>query len=923
MTHRRFSRSLAISVLSLAMLVACSDKPETLLASARDYMAKNDNKAAVIQIKNALQQDPDLAEARFLLGKALLDSGDVGGAEVELGKAAELNYAADQVQPLLVQVWLGKGEVKKVLEEVPKMALTSAEAKADAQTSLAIAHAMQGARDKAQEALTAALAAKPDFAPALLAQARLKLAEGDQVGALKIVNAVIDKAPADRDAWLLKGNLLTSTGDREGGMAAYRKAIEIRPDTIAAHAALVESLFQQQKLDEAGKAVAAMKTAVPNHPQTLFLDAQLAYLKKEFKRGNELTQQLLGRMPENPMLLQLAGAIEYQLKTFGPAETHLSKALLLNSNALLARRLLILIQLRKGDTDKALSLLEPLLGKIDKSPDLLALAGQVYLQKGDTKQAETYFAKAVALKPEDTAKQTALALTHMATGHVDAATGELERLAAEDEGVTADQALIVTLLQRKEYARALQAIDALEKKQPDNPAIPTLRGRTLAAKGDFPAARQSLEKALAKKPDYFPAAATLAGLDLRDKKPDQAMKRFESVLAADPKNAAALLALADLKLKTRAKPEAVEPYITKAVSAAPTSRTARLAQVNFYLATKQVEKALTAAQEADARIPENPDILDALGRAQQAKGDMNGALATYGKIAGLQTGSPLPYLRKADVNLALKDKEAAKQNLRKALQIKTDLLQAQRGLILVLLSEKKIDEANSVAREVQKQRPKEGIGYALEGDIAALKKAWPDAAAAYRNALQRTPSTDVASKLHAVLLTGGKPAEADKFAAEWLTKYPKDARFRLNLAQVATARKEFAVAAKHYQALLQVQPDNAVLLNNLAWVAGQQKDPKALEYAEKANKLAPNQPAVMDTLAVLLADAGQTGRALELLQKAVEQAPKANTIKLNLAKVQIKAGKQDAARKTLDELAKLGNKFPAQAEVAALQKGLH
>jgi predicted Zn-dependent protease len=48
------------------------------------------------------------------------------------------------------------------------------------------------------------------------------------------------------------------------------------------------------------------------------------------------------------------------------------------------------------------------------------------------------------------------------------------------------------------------------------------------------------------------------------------------------------------------------------------------------------------------------------------------------------------------------------------------------------------------------------------------------------------------------------------------------------------------------------------VLNNLAWVAGQMKDPKAIEYAEKANKLAPNQPALMDTLAVLLMDKGDT-----------------------------------------------------------------
>ena len=44
--------------------------------------------------------------------------------------------------------------------------------------------------------------------------------------------------------------------------------------------------------------------------------------------------------------------------------------------------------------------------------------------------------------------------------------------------------------------------------------------------------------------------------------------------------------------------------------------------------------------------------------------------------------------------------------------------------------------------------------------------------------------------------------------------------------------------------------------------------------------------------------------------------------KLNLAKIQIKAGDKAGAKVTLGELAKLGDKFGGQAEVAGLLKGL-
>jgi cytochrome c-type biogenesis protein CcmH/NrfG len=47
----------------------------------------------------------------------------------------------------------------------------------------------------------------------------------------------------------------------------------------------------------------------------------------------------------------------------------------------------------------------------------------------------------------------------------------------------------------------------------------------------------------------------------------------------------------------------------------------------------------------------------------------------------------------------------------------------------------------------------------------------------------------------------GNAAEADSFAQTWLKDHPKDARFRLYLAEGATARKDFAAAAKLYRGL--------------------------------------------------------------------------------------------------------------------------
>ena len=123
----------------------------------------------------------------------------------------------------------------------------------------------------------------------------------------------------------------------------------------------------------------------------------------------------------------------------------------------------------------------------------------------------------------------------------------------------------------------------------------------------------------------------------------------------------------------------------------------------------------------------------------------------------------------------------------------------------------------------------------------------------------------------------------------------------------------------YYRAAVDIQPENVLALNNLAWVSGQMKSPKALEYAEKANRLAPNQPAFMDTQAMLMAEQGDTAGAIELLLKALKLAPQAAEIRLNLAKILIRAGRNDDARVELDAPAKLGNKFFEHAEVRRLQ----
>lgn len=483
-------------------------------------------------------------------------------------------------------------------------------------------------------------------------------------------------------------------------------------------------------------------------------------------------------------------------------------------------------------------------------------------------------------------------------------------------------ALISVHMQRQEFDKALKAIDGLEKKQPDKPFAAQLRARTLLAKKDNVGARKSFERALTIDPSYFPAVVSLAAMDMADKKPENAKKRFEAVLTKDPKNSRAALALAEIAARSQAGNDEVAKLIGNAVAANPTDVAPRLMLINFHLRNQDVKAAASAAQNAAAALPDNPEILDALGRTQQAAGEFNQAIASYNKLAGLQPLSPLPHMRLADVHMAEKNKDAASSSLRKALEIKPDLLDAQRALIVLELDGKKFQEALTTARTIQKQRPKAAAGYVLEGDINAAQKNWDGAATAYRVGLKQVNSPELAIKLHSVLQVAGKGAEADRFSATWQKDNAKDAAFLFYLGDLAIVRKDYAGAEKNYAAVIKLQPNNAIAYNNLAWVSAKLNKEGAIAFAEKANTLAPNQPAFMDTLAMLLSDKGDYAKAVELQNKALALRPQNTLFKLNLAKIHIKGGKKDLARKELDELRKLGEKFPAQAEVASLLTGL-
>jgi putative PEP-CTERM system TPR-repeat lipoprotein len=492
---------------------------------------------------------------------------------------------------------------------------------------------------------------------------------------------------------------------------------------------------------------------------------------------------------------------------------------------------------------------------------------------------------------------------------------ELESASASDpEQYQADIALILAHASRREYDKAFAAAATLEKKQPDNPLTHDLKGRVYLLKGDRKSARASFEKALTLKFDYVPAARNLAAMDVADKQPDAARKRFDAVLAKAPGNEAALLGLAELLAASRAPAKEVTAALQRAVAANPSSVNARLALIAYLGRTKDLKGALAAAQAARTAIPNDPRILDAVGVAQLAAGEANQAITTFNALVTAQPESPAPLLRLARAQTVAKDYDGAIGSLRRALALRPGQVGLQGDIAAVHLAAGHPDQALKEARSLQAARPKEAAVFALEGELHAHQKSYGEAANAYAEALKRQATGPIAIRLLALLQAAGRTADAAKIASSWLRDHPKELSVRLYLAEADLLKKDFPAASKGYRDVLAIDPNNLLALNNLAWTLGEMKDPGALGFAEKAHALAPQSPAIADTLGWLLVERGDTKRGVEILAKAAAAALNALEIRLHYAKALLKSGDKAGARTELEAVRGTSGESPQKTE---------
>ena len=447
----------------------------------------------------------------------------------------------------------------------------------------------------------------------------------------------------------------------------------------------------------------------------------------------------------------------------------------------------------------------------------------------------------------------------------------------------------------------MDVAERLIEQAPDNPLAHNLAGGAWFGKGDQAAARASFERALDIDAHFTPALANLAEVDLTQGDLAAAGSRYRAMLAADVSNTRALQGLATVAERDDRLVEAIELLETvRALD--PDAAAPQLTLVELYIRSGAPENALVAANRLRGVHGDKPYVLNAVTHAQLATGDLADAAVTLGLMAILASASAPELTRIAALQVTAEHPDGAERSLRKAIFTAPDYVPALKALIELKARSGQLDEALATLNEVRAAHPDIVIDVLVEGDLLMRAGRLDEAAAVFQAGFERQPSIGLLLRLYIARRDGGESARALGLLQEWLAAHPDDmtARRALAVGYIAAGRPDEAV--RDLEILVAEQPNDALLLNNLAWLYHERGDARALDYATRAHHLAPDQPATLDTLGWILVMAGETARGLKLLRDAQARASRSPGIRYHLAVALNSLGRTAEARHELEAI---------------------
>ncbi len=881
-TPRILIRIVALT-LAVTLIAGCSKEAKTtrFLAEADTYFKAGDYDKAKVSYLNVVRLDPQNALAFERIGAMWLDGGSPLRAAAFLAKATQLAPKNDQNRIRLARCYLaigqfakGKEEALKVLEQVPDsgdaiVALTeAARSKEDIQT--------------AEERLERY--AKKDDICFHLASANLLLNSGDLAAAENDLRKALTVNPNSSAAHMAMGDLYLLKKDQKQAGEEFKKAAELAP--VRSMERLKYAAFTSATGDtgETRRIATEMTRQAPDYLPGWTLLAELAFKDKKYDEALSLLENVFSRDQ-------------------GYVDGHR-----LESDVLLA----------KGDTKKAIEVLEQLDQTYPDIPLIKYQLARAYLKNNNPNQAKVALDQAISINPNFADAIVLLAETNLRFGHGEMVIEPITNLLRKRPDLRSAAFLLAAAygsLDRFDDAEAV--IRDQVRLAPQDPQPHTALGLTLREGKRNEEARQAFEKAAELAPDNLWLVDQLVELDLLDKHFDSARQRIHRQFQKNPDLPAPHF-LEGKILIAEGKWDLAAGELQKTLQLDPNFSSAYDLLIQAYFATNKLPQAVSQLQAELAKMPNDTTALMTLALAYERMKDFPKARDTYERLLSIEPNfvsalNNLAYLYTEQLN----DLNKAYDLARKARDLRANDPSIGDTLGWVLYKRGEYQQALTILQQsAEKAADNPEIQFHLgmtayimgQTDIArtALQKA--------ATAAKDFPGKHESKRRLALLESGtGDSPEFSLSQLEAMTKeQPNDVTFQVRLGEAYEKQGASEKAAAAFEQALKLNPKLATAVTKLAqlYAGALRNQEKALAYAKRARELTPDDPQVTSILGKVAYESGNFAWSYSLLQEAARQRQNDPSILHDLAWATYSLGKENEARELMQKAVATSRDFP-------------
>ncbi len=924
---------LFVLLVSFSNSIQAANKNEQASKYYEDALVRTEKKdfaGAIIQLKNALQQDPNMLAAHVLLGRALLEKGQPDSAEVEFDKSLTLGVDRAEIAIARAQAYAYQGKYRRLLDTVPLDGLAPLvrqgvlSIRANAQMELGD---LKASRQSLEQAY-AITATKPPHL--ILIDANLSFREGKPQIARGLIDQAIKLDPKSAPFWNFRATISHSENDFKAALSDYNKALVLDPKYLTARLARASLLMDMAQDKQAELDLQYLQREYPEDPRGLYLGALLSERQHDSaaakKALHDLTKVLDPVSPEilnqSSQLLLLGGLAHFSLNQTEQAASYLQRLLALDPKHIAARKLMGALLLKEGNSNAAIEVLTPAVNATPDDANGLSLLASAYMAQKDFRKASALLERAAQVTGGAPQFESSLGFSLLGGGQVNQGLEHLTQAFRKDPGQPqVGAALAILHIKRGQPRQAVQVAEAMTRREPNSPLALNLLGVTRVAANDRAGGRAAYEKAVTADHNFMPARLNLAKLDVMEGKHDVARERLAAILKEQPNNTQAMAELANVE-ESLGRLDAAILQLQKVHSLEPKNISPGLHLAEIYLRKGESEKALNLAKDFENVNSADLEVLAVEGRAYVAVGNPGLARVIYKRMTAMAGFDIAWQYRIAQLQLGAGDQNAALYNLDKALSGSPDYLPALALETELELKGGKLAEAEARARRIVGRYPGQSEGYRLLGNIAMARGRFDEATTNFRTALDKEPGTDSVIRLYQASIRAGHQAQATEIMTGWLKVHPNDDGARLALAEGHLRAGNIVAARALYEAILKRRGETVGILNNLAGILLQQGETAALDYAERAYRLAPADAGVADTLGWVLVKQNQAEKGLRYLREAKLRDSTNAEIRYHLAAALERLGRPAEARQELDQALTGNTGFPGIEDAKKLRQRL-